>query len=145
VLELAVDPGKNGQAPLELLSSKGWRLVDPRKTCASLDDYRSYLGSAMAEWSVAKNGYVRARPGWFSERSACYLAAGRPVVLQDTGFSEVLPVGEGIVPFTTLEEAAAGVRDVRERYGRHSEAAREIAAEYFDSNRVLTRLLDEAL
>jgi len=145
VLELAVDPGKNGQAPLELLSSKGWRLVDPRQACASLDDYREYLGSAMAEWSVAKNGYVRARPGWFSERSACYLAAGRPVVLQDTGFSEVLPVGEGIVPFTTLEEAAAGVRDVRERYGRHSEAAREIAAEYFDSSRVLTRLLEEAL
>jgi glycosyltransferase involved in cell wall biosynthesis len=145
VLELAVDAGKNGEAPLDFLSSKGWRLVDPRQACANLDDYRTYLGSAMAEWSVAKNGYVRARPGWFSERSACYLASGRPVVLQDTGFSAVLPVGEGIVPFTTLEEAAAGVNDVRERYGRHSEAAREIAAEWFDSDKVLSRLLAEAL
>jgi hypothetical protein len=145
VLELAIERGKNSEAQLELLASKGWRLVDPRRACASLEDYRAYLGSAMAEWSVAKNGYVRARPGWFSERSACYLAAGRPVVLQDTGFSDVLPVGEGIVPFTTLEEAAAGVRDVRERWRRHSEAARQIAAECFDSDKVLTRLVEEAL
>jgi len=145
VLELAVEPGKNGEAPLELLSSKGWRLVDPRRACASLDDYRAYLGSSMAEWSVAKNGYVRARPGWFSERSACYLAAGRPVVVQDTGFAAVLPVGEGIVPFATVEEAAAGINDVRDRYERHSDAARAIAAEYFDSGKVLARLVEEAL
>ena len=145
VLELAVDPGKRGEAPLDLLASKGWRLVDPRKACASLDDYNSYIGSSTAEWSVAKNGYVRASPGWFSERSACYLAAGRPVVVQDTGFSAVLPVGEGIVPFTTVEEAAAAIDDVRDRYELHSDAARAIAGEYFDSGKVLTRLVEDAL
>jgi len=145
ILEIAVNRGSRERAPLELLSAKGWRVVDPERQCVGLDPYRSYIRSSMAEWSVAKNGYVVGKPGWFSERSACYLAAGRPVVVQDTGFPAVLPVGEGIVPFTNLEEAAAGIRDVVARHRRHAEAARAIAEEYFDSGRVLTRLVEQAL
>jgi hypothetical protein len=127
------------------LSLHKWSIVDPVKYCGSLDDYRRYIQSSKGEWSVAKNGYVQGRPGWFSERSACYLAAGRPVIVQDTGFDAVLPAGEGIVPFSTVEEAAAAIARVERDYARHSHAAREIAAEYFDASRVLTRLLEEAL
>jgi hypothetical protein len=129
----------------DMLALHGWTIVDPVKLCGSLDDYRRYIQSSKGEWSVAKNGYVQGRPGWFSERSACYLAAGRPVIVQDTGFDAVLPVGVGIVPFSNVDEAAAAIAEVERDYARHSRAAREIAAEYFDANRVLTRLLDEAL
>jgi hypothetical protein len=145
VLEIAVNPGKRRQAPLELLTSKGWRVVDPENVCLDLDSYRGYIESSMAEWSVAKNGYVQGRPGWFSERSACYLAAGRPVIVQDTGFSTVLPVGEGIAPFTTMEEAVSAIKEVESDYARHAKAARAIAEEYFDSDKILTRLIEEAL
>jgi hypothetical protein len=98
----------------------------------------------MAEWSVAKNGYVEGRPGWFSCRSGCYLAAGRPVVVQDTGFTPILPVGDGILIFRTLEEAADGIRRVASDYQRHSLAARTIAEAYFNSDGVLTDLLEKA-
>jgi hypothetical protein len=94
---------------------------------------------------VAKNGYVQGQSGWFSCRSACYLAAGRPVVVQDTGFSTVLPVGEGILPFKTMEETVAAIREVEAHYARHAKAARAIAEEYFDSGKVLTQLIDEAM
>src|SRR5262249_30539472 len=144
-LEVAVNPGKRRRAPLDLLRSHGWRVVDPEQVCLDFDSYRSYIEGSQGEWGVAKNGYVQGRPGWFSERSACYLAAGRPVIVQDTGFDGVLPVGEGIVPFSTVEEATAAIAEVERNYSRHSHAAREIAAQYFDASRVLTRLLDEAL
>jgi hypothetical protein len=98
----------------------------------------------MAEWSVANNGYARGQPGWFSERSACYLAAGRPVVVQDTGLRGILPVGTGIVTFTSLEEAVDAVRGLQSDYARHARAARDIAAEYFDSDKVLARLVEQA-
>jgi Phosphotransferase enzyme family len=145
VLEVAINAGKRRQAPLELLISKGWRVADPEKVCLDLDSYRRYIESSQAEWSVAKNGYVQGRSGWFSERSACYLAAGRPVIVQDTGFSTILPVGEGIVPFTTMEEAVAAITEVEGNYERRAKAARAIAEEYFDSDKVLTRLIEEAL
>ena len=144
-LEIALNAQTDFPPPLELLRSHGWRIVDPYDVCRDLDSYRSYIESSMGEWSVAKSGYARAKPGWFSERSACYLAAGRPVVVEDTGFSSILPVGEGILPFTTVEEAAAGIGEVTAHYRRHSDAARSIAAEYFDSRKVLGRLVDEAL
>ena len=98
----------------------------------------------MAEWSIAKNGYVEGRPGWFSCRSACYLAAGRPVVVQDTGFGAVLPTGEGLFAFTSMEEAVDAIRRIESDYRRHSIAARRIAEEYFDSSRVLERLIETA-
>jgi hypothetical protein len=120
-------------------------VLDAEQACLDLDSYRNYIGSSMAEWSVAKSGYVQGQPGWFSERSACYLAAGRPVVVQDTGLRGILPVGTGIVTFSSLEEAAEALGRVRGDYARHAQAARDIAGEYFDSDKVLTRLVDEAI
>jgi hypothetical protein len=143
-LEVAVASGKTRQAPRGLLTRKGWRVVDPADVCPDLDTYRDYIRSSKAEWSVAKSGYVLGRPGWFSCRSACYLACGRPVVVQDTGIGGVLPVGEGIVTFASPEDAAAAVRQVETSYDRHARMARAIAEEYFDSKKVLTRLLDQA-
>jgi hypothetical protein len=145
ILELALGSGKNEHPPRALLERKGWRLVDPNVVCPDLDSFRSYTEGSLAEWSVAKNGYVRGQSGWFSERSARYLAAGRPVVVQDAGFSDVLPVGEGIIPFRTLDEAARGIREVERDYERHSRAARAIAEEYFDSDKVLGKLIEEAM
>lgn len=143
-LEIAVNTGKTRHTPRELLARKGWHVVHPDEVCPDMDGYRSYISGSRAEWSVAKNGYVVGQPGWFSCRSACYLAAGRPVVVQDTGFSGVLPVGTGIVPFSTLQEAIEGIMDVESRYELHCRAAMEIADQYFDSSQVLTRLLDES-
>jgi hypothetical protein len=128
-----------------LLAYKGWNVADPAVVCPDLDSYRQYIESSKAEWSVAKNGYVVGQPGWFSCRSACYLAAGRPVIVQDTGFGSVLPVGEGLLSFTTLEEAVAAIREVDADYARHAKAARAIAETYFDAALVLTRLVNEAL
>ena len=128
--------------PRELLQATGWRVVDSLRTCGDLDSYRNYIQSSKAEWSVAKNGYVKGRSGWFSCRSACYLAAGRPVIVQDTGFR--LPAGEGILRFSNLDEAVAAVREVESDYHRHARAARAIAEEYFDSEKVLPGLLDVA-
>ena len=125
-----------------MLAANGWRVVDPAVVCPDLDSYRAYIESSKAEWSVAKNAYVQGRSGWFSERSACYLAAGRPVVVQDTGFSAALPVGEGLLPFTTLAEAVAAIEEIEAHYPRHARAARALAEEYFDSDKILSRLLN---
>lgn len=145
VLEVAVNRGKRDQAPLELLRARGWQVVNPETVFLDFESYRAYIESSKAEWSVAKNGYVQGQPAWFSDRSACYLAAGRPVIVQDTGIAGVLPTGVGIVPFASQAEAVAAVRDVEANYPRHASAARAIAEAYFDSDRVLTRLIDEAM
>ncbi|MCO5190685.1 MAG: glycosyltransferase family 1 protein [Anaerolineae bacterium] len=143
--ELAVNEGKTRRTPRDLLKYKGWYIVDPEQVCPDFDSYRNYIQTSKAEWSIAKNGYVVGQPGWFSCRSACYLAAGRPVVVQDTGFSRVLPVGEGLFAFGTQEEAVTAIHSVNEDYGRHSKTARAIAEVYFDSNRVLTSLIARAM
>jgi hypothetical protein len=137
--------GNPGLSPAELLRLTGWSVVNPDVHCAGLDDYRNYIHSSKAEWSVAKNGYVKARTGWFSCRSCCYLAAGRPVVVQDTGFTGVIPAGEGILAFSTMDEAAECIHQVETNYARHARAAREIAAEYFDSHKVLASLVERAM
>jgi hypothetical protein len=129
--------------PAALLDRTGWQVVDPMKACGNLDSYRSYIESSKAEWSVAKNGYVVGRSGWFSCRSACYLAAGRPVIVQDTGFQ--IPVGEGILAFSSVEQAADAIREVEANYRRHSKAARALAGEYFDSDKVLSRFVRQAM
>jgi hypothetical protein len=141
-MELAVNAGKFRRTPYDLLRHKGWHIVDPSKVCPDLDSYRSYVESSLAEWSVAKHAYVVGQMGWFSCRSACYLAAGRPVVVQDTG--HVIPTGQGILNFRTLEEAAAQIRAIQDDYVHHSQSARAAAEEYFDSNRVLSNLIDVA-
>ena len=143
VLEIALNEGKTNRAPRDLLAYKGWRVVDPAKVCPDFDRYRQYIVSSKAEWSIAKNGYVEGQAGWFSCRSACYLAAGKPVIVQDTGFGAVLPVSEGILAFRTVEEAATAIHEVQHNYVRHAHAAYAIAEQYFDSSKVLNRLIDE--
>ncbi len=145
VLELAVNTGKTKRTPRDLLARKGWRITHPDAVCPDMDSYRAYISSSKAEWSIAKNGYVVGQPGWFSCRSACYLASGRPVIVQDTGFSRIFPVGKGIVAFTTMDEAVRAINDVESNYAEHAEAARALAEEYFDSNIVLNSLIERAM
>jgi hypothetical protein len=131
--------------PCETLRGAGFRVADAYHVCADLDRYRHYVETSRGEWSVQKNGYVRGQPGWFSCRSACYLAAGRPVVVQDTGLAGVLPTGDGLLAFRTLEEAAEALLEVEADYERHAAAAQALAAAYFDAELVLPALLEEAL
>jgi hypothetical protein len=144
-IELAVNLGKAKRTPHDLLRHKGWKLVNPDEVCPDLESYKRYLSTSKAEWSVAKNGYVVGKSGWFSCRSTCYLAAGRPVVVEDTGFGAVIPTGRGVLAFSDMDGAVAGIRDVEANYDMHARAAREIAVEYFDSSKVLRRLVDAAL
>jgi hypothetical protein len=109
----------------------------------TLDDYVQYITGSRAEFSVANGRYVKFTTGWFSDRSARYLAAGRPILVQSTGIETHLPVGEGILTFRTLDEALGGIDRISCDYARHSRAAREIARQHFDSDRVLGGLLCE--
>ena len=136
---LAIHPDE--RADLDALARNGWHWLDPAIVAHSPDTYRQFIQGSRAEFGIAKAGYVAARCGWFSDRSACYLASGRPVVAQETGFGRFLPAGEGLLAFATVEEAAAGIEAVAGDYPRHRRAARAIAEEYFDSDLVLTRLL----
>jgi hypothetical protein len=138
-LELAVA----GRIPREQLTAAGWRIKSAHEVTASYDAYRDYLASSQGEFSVAKHVYVATHSGWFSDRSAAYLAAGRPVVLQETGFSEHLPCGRGLFAARTLEEAAAALEEIRGDYPRHSAWARQVAREHLDARVVLRRLLNE--
>jgi hypothetical protein len=141
-LELALG---TPSAPRELLTAKGWTLVDPLAVTRDPWTYQHYIRTSKAEFSIAKHGFVVARSGWFSERSAAYLASGRPVLAQETGFSAWLAAGGvGVVPFATPEEALAGIGEIDCRYPAHCRAARDVAAEYFASEKVLTRLIDMA-
>jgi hypothetical protein len=126
-----------------LLQHHGWRLADALALSVSTRSYRRYIRASDGEFTVAKDQNVRLRSGWFSDRSACYLAAGKPVVTQDTGFGEVLPTGEGLHAFDTVEDAVAAFESVESDYERHSRAAVEIAREYFAAERVLAKLLSD--
>jgi hypothetical protein len=132
-------------APVERLNESGWNILDGPEVTQTPESYQQFINSAKGEISVAKNVYVALRTGWFSCRSACYLAAGRPVVLQNTGFDRILPTGTGIKVFTNLNEAVLGIRQIEERYQEHAKAAREIAVEFFDSQKVLERLVQDSL
>jgi hypothetical protein len=140
--ELALDIDPADRADLELLESGGFDLADPSVVTASIDGYRDYIRGSWAELMVAKEMYVASRSGWFSERSACYLASGRPVLAQNTALDGLLPTGEGLVTFADVDEAAAGVESIAADWPRHARAARDLAEEYFDSDLVLGRLLD---
>lgn len=124
-----------------LLESHGWSVLDAAQVSSDLDLYRQYISTSYAEFTVAKDQNVRLRTGWFGDRSAAYLAAGRPVVAQDTGFGTSLPTGRGLFGFSTLEEAASAVEAIASDYERHRAAARSIAAECFDHSVVLPSLL----
>lgn len=142
-LEIALDIDEADAGDVELLRAGGWSLRDPHEIAADPWRYRAYLQGSSAEFMVAKNMYVQSRSGWFSDRSICYLASGRPVLAQDTGFSNYYPVGRGLVAFTTLEEAIEGIERIAADHHAHSRAARELAEEHFESTRVLGRLLQK--
>jgi hypothetical protein len=139
-LTLAIDPDDPDR---EVLLAHGWRLEDPAAV-RTPQLFRSYVAGSLAEFSCAKGGYVGTRSGWFSDRSACYLAAGRPVVLQATGFEDVLPVGAGLFAVRDVEEAAAAIAEVRRDYGRHARAARELGREFFDAEKLLADMLEQS-
>ena len=140
-LRLAMGLGVDGQRPAQELRQLGWDLVEPQEVVPDHSAYRSFLTNSRGEWSVAKHGYVEGKTGWFSCRTACYLAAGRPAVVQETGWSHHIPSGRGVLPFTTVEEAAEGLARVSHNYSEHSKAAREIALEFFEAKKVCQELL----
>jgi hypothetical protein len=129
---------------LQLLRAHGWRVVEALSLSREVGPYRDYIRASYGEFTVAKDQNIRLRSGWFSDRSACYLAAGRPVLTQDTGFGNVLPTGRGLFAFRTPEDALAALDAIRGDYEGHSRAAREIAAEYFAAEKVAGNLLERA-
>jgi hypothetical protein len=141
--ELALDIHPAETTDLELLRHTGWRLVEPAAVAGNPADYQRYIGRSGAEFMVAKSMYVETRGGWFSDRSACYLASGKPVLAQDTGLASIYMDGAGLLTFSTLDEAASGVEAIAGDYSRHARAARDLAEELFDSDKVLTTLLDK--
>jgi|SRR5579862_966709 len=135
---LAIHPDEPDRSRLE---ASGWRLTSPREHASTPDTYRGYIQRSRGECTVVKNGYAVGRTGWFSDRSACYLAAGRPVVIQDTGIGTHVPTGTGLLTFTDLGSAAAALRAVEHDYGRHAAAAKAFARAHLDADRVLPHLL----
>jgi hypothetical protein len=139
-IELAVA----GRAvPFERLRSAGFRIRDSHTETRSYDAFMHYIQRSRGEFSVCKNVFVATRSGWFGDRAAAYLASGRPVVMQETGFSDHLPCGEGLFAVETVDDAADAIELIEGDYDRHSDAARDIAAEYLDTTRVLPAFLAE--
>ena len=132
-----------GKAPRESLAKDGWTIVDAPSLTLMPESYQRFIAESRGEFSTAKNVYVAMKTGWFSCRTACYLAAGRPAVVQDTGFSKTVPVGTGLLAFDTLEQASAAIETVERDYRSHAEAARELAADQFGAEKVLSRMLDD--
>jgi hypothetical protein len=139
-LALAIHPDEKDD--LAALSRHGWTLLDPRQLAGSTHDYRRFIQGSFAEFGIAKTGYADSNSGWFSDRSACYLASGRPVLAQETGWSRHLPAGEGVFAFENTEDVLSAIDTLRRDYRRQARAARGLAEEHFDSRKVLTRLLD---
>lgn len=142
LFELAV--GADAESELLLDRNGWWRPWTSLAISRDMSTYRRYIQSSLGEFTVARDQYVRPRTGWFSDRSACYLAAGRPVITQDTGFGDSLPTGTGLFAFATLNDILAAVDAIQSDYQRHSRAAREIAEEYFSAPRVLASLMERA-
>jgi hypothetical protein len=139
-LEVALSGG--GQEVTQRLESAGWSVRPAGDVTADLPAYQSYIARSRGELSVAKHAYVKTHSGWFSDRSVCYLAAGRPAILQDTGFTDWLPSGRGVLAFTSLEEAVDRIQQVNAHHAAHCQAAREIAANTFGHDVVLPRLVE---
>ncbi|MEY4299349.1 MAG: hypothetical protein RIR25_585 [Verrucomicrobiota bacterium] len=140
--ELATDI--KDDAERVLFEANRWRLVGPHELSIEWDRYRDYIRTSKGEFTVAKDQYTRLHTGWFSDRSACYLAAGRPVITQETGFSEFYGSGAGLLPFTTMDDVVAAAAAVRADYAKHSKAAHDLAREFFEAEKVLASLLDSA-
>jgi hypothetical protein len=140
LLALSIHPDE--KRDLDALRENRWRLVKATEVADTPDDYQRFVAGSWAEFGVAKSGYVESRSGWFSDRSAVYLASGRPVVAQETGFSRFLPTGEGLLAFETEDDVLAAIATLRSDYELHSRAARQLAERHLDSDRVLSRLLE---
>lgn len=143
--EIALDIHPGDAKDLDALHEHGWRIVDPKVTVPDPESFRRYVQGSGAEFSVAQAIYVRGKVGWFSDRTVRYLASGKPALIQDTGFTRHYPQTEGVVAFDTLEEAAEGARRISASYEDHSQAARDLAERYFDSDKVLADFLEQAL
>jgi hypothetical protein len=143
-LEMAMGQGIGSKRPTEELRALGWIILEAGDVLPDHRSYHEFLRTSKAEWSVAKHGYVAARTGWFSCRTACYLALGRPAVVQETGWSEYIPAGDGLLAFSTLEEAADAIADINDHYAEHQAAARALAEQFFESKKVCADLLAQA-
>jgi hypothetical protein len=143
-LEVALNGYRDADRGVSLLRERGWKLEDARRV-GGLDGYADYLRRSRAEIGVAKNAYVKGRSGWFSDRSAHYLASGKPVLAQSTGFEHRLPTEQGLLTFSTVDEAAEGVERINADYAAHCRAARAFAEEHLDYRKVLLPLLEEVL
>jgi hypothetical protein len=141
LLALGIDEAET--VDLAALAAYRWQLVSPERVAGSPSTYRRFIRESKAEFGIAKEGYVSSRCGWFSDRSVCYLASGRPVLAQDTGFSRYLPTGAGLLRFETAEEVLEGIGSITADYDRHAAAARHLAEDHFDSDKVLSRLLSQ--
>ena len=140
-IALAIHPAD--EKDLRALLEHGWKIVEPRAVAGDAEAFRRYVQHSAAEFSVAQGVYVDTNSGWFSDRTVRYLASGKPALVQETGFSQHLPTGEGLIAFRNLDEAAEGARRIMSDYDAHCQAARAIAEKYFDSEKVLSRLLEE--
>jgi len=139
LLALSIHPEE--KRDLDSLRVHGWHLIDPAKVADGPASYQRFIQGSKAELGLAKSGYIASRCGWFSDRSLCYLASGRPVVAQNTAFDDFFPTGKGLFSFHTVEEAAECVRSINLDYDLHRSSARAIAEAHFDSDLVLPRLL----
>lgn len=139
-LALGIHPDE--EQDLAALRANGWGLLDPHVVAGTPETYAEFVRGSKAEISVAKSGYVASHSGWFSDRSACYLASGRPVIAQETGFSAFLPTGDGLLAFRTTDEAAEAVAEVESDWKGHGRAARMLAEEHLDAQKVLPQMLD---
>ena len=140
--EIALQINPTDQKDRDALLANRWCLVDPKTSCGSVESFRAYISNSGAEFSAAQGVYVQTNSGWFSDRTVHYLAAGRPALVQDTGTKSHYPVGEGLLTFRTLDEAVAGTESIERDYHRHCRAARRIAEDYFDSDKVIGQFLD---
>jgi len=143
-LEMAMGQGIGSKRPTEELRALGWTILEAGEVLPDYQSYHEFLRTSKAEWSVAKHGYVAGRTGWFSCRTACYLALGRPAVVQETGWSDTIPAGDGLLAFSTLEEAVAAIADINDHYEEHQAAARALAEQFFEAKKVCADLLAQA-
>jgi hypothetical protein len=142
-IQVALGIHPDETADIEALSAGNWELLDPLEVAGTPGAYREFIRRSQAELCIAKSGYVASRSGWISDRSACYLASGRPVVAQNTGLKSFFPTGQGLLTFEDSADAAEAIDEVARSWELHSGAARCLAEEYLDGRKVLTRLLGQ--
>src|SRR2546430_2611096 len=130
---------------LPILQSRGWRIRHSREVADNLENYQTHIQRSRGEFSCAKPSYIKLQTAWVSDRTVCYLASGKPAVVQDTGPSAVLPNGEGMFRFTTGRQAAQAFKTINADYERHCHAARKLAATHFDARQVAAKILSHAL